>query len=130
MPARGKAASLFKYAETRGNWLRGRDLNPRPSGYEPDELPDCSTPRRWFAFWPIDQNECLEDSRSTRLRNRADTLAWHAVVGANAVGRRGTPCVDGDRAGHHTTDRAGSRGAGRLRPAAGRPAGADRAADR
>jgi hypothetical protein len=26
------------------NWLRGRDLNPRPSGYEPDELPGCSTP--------------------------------------------------------------------------------------
>ena len=26
-------------------WLRGTDLNRRPSGYEPDELPDCSTPR-------------------------------------------------------------------------------------
>lgn len=25
------------------NWLRGRDLNPRPSAYEADELPDCST---------------------------------------------------------------------------------------
>ena len=25
---------------------RGQDLNLRPSGYEPDELPDCSTPRR------------------------------------------------------------------------------------
>ena len=24
---------------------RGEDLNFRPSGYEPDELPDCSTPR-------------------------------------------------------------------------------------
>ena len=23
---------------------RGEDLNLRPSGYEPDELPDCSTP--------------------------------------------------------------------------------------
>jgi hypothetical protein len=27
------------------DWLRGLDLNQRPSGYEPDELPDCSTPR-------------------------------------------------------------------------------------
>ena len=30
-------------------WLRGLDLNQRPSGYEPDELPDCSTPRHRFA---------------------------------------------------------------------------------
>jgi hypothetical protein len=28
-----------------GVWLRGLDLNQRPSGYEPDELPGCSTPR-------------------------------------------------------------------------------------
>ncbi|CAG9933027.1 protein of unknown function [Candidatus Nitrotoga arctica] len=28
------------------NGLRGQDLNLRPSGYEPDELPDCSTPRQ------------------------------------------------------------------------------------
>ena len=27
--------------------LRGRDLNPRPLGYEPNELPDCSTPRQF-----------------------------------------------------------------------------------
>ena len=29
-------------------WLRGGDLNPRPLGYEPNELPDCSTPRHDF----------------------------------------------------------------------------------
>ncbi len=27
------------------NWLREPDLNRRPSGYEPDELPSCSIPR-------------------------------------------------------------------------------------
>ena len=26
------------------NWLRGLDLNQRPLGYEPNELPGCSTP--------------------------------------------------------------------------------------
>ena len=25
-------------------WWRGLDLNQRPLGYEPNELPDCSTP--------------------------------------------------------------------------------------
>jgi len=29
------------------------DLNQGPSGYEPDELPDCSTPRYFFKIIDI-----------------------------------------------------------------------------
>ena len=31
-------------------WWREADLNHRPSGYEPDELPGCSIPRRCFHY--------------------------------------------------------------------------------
>ena len=40
-----EAAGRFGVVISAGWWLRGLDLNQRPSGYEPDELPDCSTPR-------------------------------------------------------------------------------------
>src|SRR5688500_16435351 len=40
----GAGSTLAGLRET---WLRGGDLNPRPLGYEPNELPDCSTPRHY-----------------------------------------------------------------------------------
>ena len=46
--------------------LRGQDLNLRPSGYEPDELPDCSIPR--YPIFVLDFSSKADD------RTRTDNL--------------------------------------------------------
>ena len=48
IPPRVRLSTVVKDTSSNFNWLRGPDLNRRPSGYEPDELPGCSTPRPWM----------------------------------------------------------------------------------
>ncbi|CDT98341.1 hypothetical protein VDIAB_30408 [Vibrio diabolicus] len=49
--------------------MRGPDLNRRPSGYEPDELPSCSTPRPY----------CV----TVKYRENYETGATHEVRTTN-----------------------------------------------
>ena len=70
-------------------------MNLRPSGYEPDELPDCSTPhpadRKYIAKDPVFQGFVAEMPRNAesaadpatgfRLRQKVITRAQSAISG-------------------------------------------------
>src|SRR5437588_5199971 len=66
------AADYPDDAEEEAFWLRGVDLNHRPLGYEPNELPDCSTPQ-------FDHKQCPRH-RQTRQRHKI-LLACAATSG-------------------------------------------------
>ena len=74
--------------------MRGRDLNPRPPGYEPDELPNCSTPRCLRTFDAKMIILCPPDSvkgifsKNRRLREKISKIHSHLCQrGGRRAGR-------------------------------------------
>ena len=56
-------------------WVQGQDLNLGPSGYEPDELPDCSTLQKMVMFKksktvPANQQLTVSIGSSDRQRQK------------------------------------------------------------
>ena len=86
----------------RKGWLRGVDLNHRPLGYEPNELPGCSTPQLHL------NNFAPRQARGFAPRGRCFIPAGAAQAGAER--RKMTPGKMARRA---------ARGRERLRPLAG-----------
>ena len=67
-------------------WLRGRDLNPRPSGYEPDELPGCSTPRLGAYYGrPASKRKHKFKFSGPPRRFWVDLAQWTAVCSATRL---------------------------------------------
>jgi hypothetical protein len=64
---------------SREDWLRGLDLNQRPSGYEPDELPGCSTPH--LNYVGTDYEIKLKDG--PRRQEKLSPAVGFVLVGAD-----------------------------------------------
>jgi hypothetical protein len=61
-------------------------LNLRPSGYEPDELPDCSTPQQRARIVRGTRMEFKEDSvLRKKIRVRAEKITDRGRSGAPAA---------------------------------------------
>jgi hypothetical protein len=71
-----------------GGWLRGKDLNLRPLGYEPNELPDCSTPLNHPTVPPPDRQDTgFGPQFCTRNERRGHQMVKNgSTSGARQVG--------------------------------------------
>ena len=111
MAGQQKSRPIGPAPDLRISEWRGEDLNLRPSGYEPDELPDCSTPRRRNSL------HATPGGRPRRSENGDSPAAARDTYGVCAVGGGGG---GGDVRSAAAGGGAGGRAVGRHRGRVGR----------
>ena len=102
-------------------WLRGGDLNPRPLGYEPNELPDCSTPRQ-----STDPSAGRVRPAATFVPNRSFIIADRLDASKTSAG--GSPDAIRPRAGWASAGIGGRRSVTMNRRSPGRTSPSSRRA--
>ncbi len=68
------------------NQLREQDLNLRPSGYEPDELPSCSIPRYYYAKEDVGFEPTHAFTRLTVFKTVPFSRTWVILHSMDLVG--------------------------------------------
>ena len=60
-------------------------MNLRPSGYEPDELPDCSIPRQGAVGMPLASERQPYETRHTAINRRNYSISGHTSIMAETA---------------------------------------------
>jgi hypothetical protein len=84
----GRLSEQIAQSKLSVDWLRGQDLNLRPLGYEPNELPGCSTPH--FQYIANEGFRSMDGQTSESVKKRLCVAGRNPLHKRNFFGDKGS----------------------------------------